>query len=133
MEKVLIIEDNAMMRLFLTNYLSNEYEVVTAQSPQEGMAVLSENAHEFSLVLADYYAPDTAEMKTLGNIKQSLGWRSIPMIILTDEDKSAQRLAAFEIGASDCLSKPFNPAELSMRMKGLARVEERPAVYRPVA
>ena len=133
MEKVLIIEDNAMMRLFLTNYLSHAYEVVTAQSPQEGMAVLDGKAHEFSLVLADYYAPGTSEMKILGNIKHSLGWQNIPMIILTDEDKSAQRIAAFELGASDCLSKPFNPAELAMRMKGLMSVVERPAVYRPVA
>ena len=133
MEKVLIIDDNAMMRLFLTNYLSNEYEVVTARSPQEGMAVLTGKAHEFSLVIADYYAPGSPEMKTLAHIKQSLGWQNIPMIILTDEDKSAQRIAAFELGATDCLSKPFNPTELSMRMRGLVRMEERPAVYRPVA
>lgn len=133
MEKVLIIEDNAMMRMFLANYLSAEYEVLTVQSPQEGMELVREKNEGFALVISDYYAPGTPELEALNKMENSLRWQGTPLVILTDEDKSAQRITALECGASDCLSKPFNPRELSMRIKGLIKAEQKQIVYRPVA
>lgn len=133
MEKILIIEDNTMMRLFLTNYLSNQFEVVTAENPQEGLSVLNEAASEFSLVISDYYASGSPEYKTLEHLHMVLRWQNVPLVILTDQDKSDQRIAAFEAGANDCLSKPFNPNELTLRIKGLVKPEQQKVVYRPVA
>lgn len=133
MERVLIIEDNVMMRLFLTNYLSHEYEVVVAQTPQEGMCLLNGRMDEFSLVISDYYAPDTPEAEAIGSISLALKWQNKPLIILTDQDKSNQRIGAFESGANDCISKPFNPMELTLRMKRLIAAEPEKIAYRPVA
>ncbi len=132
MEKVLIIEDNAMMRLFLSNYLSRNYEVTAVESPQQAKAVI--NSEEvFSLVLSDYYAANTEEHTVLKGIQTAMTWQGIPMVILTDEHKSEQRIAAFEMGAQDCVSKPFNPLELSLRLKTMIAQKETKMVYRPVA
>ena len=132
MEKVMIIEDNAMMRLFLTNYLSGSYEVETAQNPMEAMRKMSGVVNEYSLVISDYQQPGSNEMEALESLEMSMRWQNVPLIVLTDEDKSAERIIAFECGAADCLSKPFNPKELSMRMQSL--VKSSPVVkYRTVA
>eukprot|EP00188_Purpureofilum_apyrenoidigerum_P000853 Plantae.Rhodophyta-Purpureofilum_apyrenoidigerum.ctg14285.p2 GENE.Plantae.Rhodophyta-Purpureofilum_apyrenoidigerum.ctg14285~~Plantae.Rhodophyta-Purpureofilum_apyrenoidigerum.ctg14285.p2 ORF type:complete len:133 (-),score=9.12 Plantae.Rhodophyta-Purpureofilum_apyrenoidigerum.ctg14285:341-739(-) len=132
MEKVLIIEDNAMMRLFLSNYLSGSYEVTAVESPQQAQGIL--NSHEeWSLVLSDYYQVNSEEHNVLKDIQTTMAWRGTPMIILTDEHKSEQRIAAFKLGAQDCVSKPFNPMELSLRLKGVITKKAEKMVYRPVA
>lgn len=132
MEKVLIIEDNAMMRMFLSNYLSRSYEVTAVESPQQAQGIVN-SQEEFSLVLSDYYRSDSEEFKVLQSIQTAMTWQGVPMVILTDEHKSEQRIAAFELGAKDCVSKPFNPIELSLRLKGLMAQKEMKMVYRPVA
>ena len=132
MEKVLIIEDNAMMRLFLSNYLSRQYAVTAVGSPLQAENLVKE-ATDYSLVISDYYDAGTSEHVALGQIQTSMAWQGIPMVILTDEHKSEQRIAAFELGARDCVSKPFNPVELSLRIKGMISQKEVQAVYRPVA
>ena len=133
MEKVMIIENNAMMRLFLTNYLSGDYEVETAETPKEALNKMNGMVGSFSLVISDYQAPNSQEIKDLISLETALNWQNVPLVILTDEDKSDQRIAAFECGATDCLSKPFNPKELSMRLKGLTRANEKVNKYRKVA
>ncbi len=132
MEKVLIIEDNAMMRMFLSNYLSRSYEVTAVESPQQAQGIVN-SQEAFSLVLSDYYASGTEEHRILQTIQSAMAWQGVPMVILTDEHKSEQRIAAFEFGAQDCLSKPFNPLELSLRLKGIIAQKEMKMVYRPVA
>lgn len=132
MEKVLIIEDNAMMRLFLSNYLSRSYQVTAVESPQQALGIIN-SEEAFSLVLSDYYAPDSKEQKALKHLQSAMAWQGVPLVILTDEHKSEQRIAAFEFGAQDCVSKPFNPVELSLRLKGTVAQKEMKMVYRPVA
>jgi DNA-binding response OmpR family regulator len=130
MEKVLIIENNAMMRLFLSNYLSANYEVLAVESPKQALGV---NSQEFSLVLSDYHAPESEEYQDLQKLQASMAWQGIPIVVLTDEHKSEQRITAFKLGAQDCLSKPFNPVELSLRLQSLVSQKETKMVYRPVA
>ncbi|MCE7995575.1 MAG: response regulator transcription factor [Roseivirga sp.] len=132
MKKVLIIEDNVMMRLFLSNYLGNSYEVTAVESPQQAQGFIG-RAEEFSLVLSDYYAPASEEHIALKRVQTAMAWQGVPMVILTDEHKSEQRIAAFQFGAQDCVSKPFNPLELSLRLKSIVIKNDIKAVYRPVA
>lgn len=132
MEKVMIIEDNAMMRLFLSNYLSRNYEVTAVESPQQARSVINSDEN-YSLVLSDYYASDSEEHAVLKSIQSTMTWKGIPMVILTDEHKSEQRISAFKMGAQDCVSKPFNPLELSLRLKTMIAQKESKMVYRPVA
>lgn len=132
MEKVLIIEDNAMMRMFLSNYLSRSYEITAVKSPLHAQDLVHEE-DTFSLVLSDYHAPGSKEYTALSAIKTAMAWGGVPMVILTDEHKSEQRIAAFKLGAQDCVSKPFNPVELSLRLEGMITQKEVKMVYRPVA
>lgn len=132
MEKVLIIEDNEMMRLFLGNYLASSYEVTAVESPQQAQALIG-RAEGFSLVLSDYYAPFSEEHTALKSVQTAMEWQVVPIVILIDEHKNEQRIAAFKFEAQDCVSKPINPIELSLRLKAIVTQQEMKAVYRPVA
>ncbi len=128
MEKILIIEDNEMMRLFLANYFSSTHEVVTTESATS----FPDSLDHFSLIITDYHPKNTSGRASFIDLQRRAQWIGIPMIVLTDQDKSQERIDALEIGANDCLSKPFNPIELSRRVNGILHTIN-PAVYRPVA
>ncbi len=132
MEKVLIIENSHMMRLFLANHLGRDYEVTTVETTKEALQYLSEG-NTPQLIVADYYQKGSEQFQALERMKNHMKWRNIPMIVLADNDKSEQRLEAFSMGANDCLSKPFNPIELTFRAKNHSAKSEVQTQYRTVA
>jgi DNA-binding response OmpR family regulator len=113
---ILIIESNYAMRLFLHNYLSREYNVQSFSSFEE--AFENHEMHFFPEVIISNYCIED-EKNGLEILQNSLLLREKPLIMLTDEDKSAQRIEALKAGVSDCISKPFNPVELSVRINRL--------------
>ncbi len=60
-------------------------------------------------------------------------WRNIPLFMLTDQDKSSERIDAFSLGAKDTLSKPFNPKELVLRIDSILNISSSMAEIRTVA
>lgn len=116
MKKILIIEDNSMMRMFLSNYLGKNYLVKAVESPSEAIKLLSESDSHFDMVITDYIQQNSEEVQAIQALNLQLKWKSIPLFMLTDEDKSEQRIAAFSLGANETLSKPFNPKELNLRI-----------------
>jgi DNA-binding response OmpR family regulator len=131
MEKVLVIEDNRMMRLFLINYLGQHHDVSAVENPSEAIKWLESN--DATLIISDYYSKGTKEFNELNKVKSLSGWTNTPMIILTDSDKSEQRINALELGVADCLSKPFNPVELNLRVNSIKNINQLKVSYRPVA
>ncbi|MFY0594633.1 response regulator [Roseivirga sp.] len=118
MKKILIVEDNYMMRVFLLNYLGKTYDVAAVETPSEALALASQG-QQFDLVLSDYQKEHSEESEVLNALNLQLAWSSTSLFILTDEDKSDQRINALNTGAKDTLSKPFNPKELNLRINSL--------------
>ena len=112
MNRILLVEDNDMMRLFLSNYFSKHYDVFAFTNLDLAIEWLkNENVH---LILVDF--PHERNVAKLMKLSLTANKKIIPMLILTDNDKSEQRIQAFQWGAKDSLSKPFNPVELMMRV-----------------
>jgi DNA-binding response OmpR family regulator len=132
MEKILIIEDNEMMRLFLASYFSKNYEVTTAETPAQANKIIEDGA-DFALIMADYQPKETTARAEFNLFHLKMKARNIPVVILTDNDKSDQRIDSLSLGIEDCLSKPFNPIELSMRVEQLAIKDNYRIQYRTVA
>lgn len=102
-----------MMRLFLLNLLGREYHVHAVSNLQEAINWLKSN--DSNLILGgftEFQLPAEADM--LGRYAQA---KNTPWIVLTEQDKSDQRIKAFSWGAKDCVSKPFNPVELRLRIQ----------------
>lgn len=114
MKTILLIEDHDLMRMFLVNFIGKDHQVYSVKSPQEAVDWL--RIANVDLILSDYPSSSHFENQ-MRALQASADEKAIPMMILTDEDKSEQRIQAFNWGAKDSLSKPFNPVELKIRIK----------------
>jgi DNA-binding response OmpR family regulator len=113
MKTILLIEDHELMRLFLVNYLNSEYEVISVATTKEANAWIK--YQHADLILADF--PKNEDSLEMDLLQDQIQGSLTNLVIITDQDKSEQRIKALQWGAKDCLSKPFNPVELKLRIK----------------
>ena len=110
---LLLVEDDAAMRKFLRTFLIGAgYRVEEAASAQE--AVLLAPQCLPSLVILDLGLPDLDGQELLRQLRE---WFTAPIIILSVRDQDAQKVAAFDSGADDYLTKPFSTSELLARIR----------------
>jgi DNA-binding response OmpR family regulator len=113
MKTILLIEDHDLMRLFLVNYLSSEYEVYSVATIKEANTWIK--YQHADLILADF--PKNEDTLEMNRLQTQIQGTQTNLVVLSDQDKSEQRIKALQWGAKDCLSKPFNPVELKLRIK----------------
>jgi len=117
--KVLIAEDEPMMLAALKhNLVSEGYEVVAAIDGRE--ALEKYQAERPDLIITDILMPYTSGLELIGVVKSGSG-KKIPVIVLSAMGQEATVLEAFQLGADDFITKPFNPLELNMRVRRLLK------------
>jgi DNA-binding response OmpR family regulator len=115
--KILIAEDEAMMLAALEKNLTDEgYEVIAVQDGSEALKVLETVTPD--LILTDIMMPYTSGMELIGVVKSNSD-KAIPIIVLSAMGQESVVMDAFQLGADDFITKPFNPTELSVRVKRL--------------
>lgn len=116
-ETVLIIEDNPSLLSFLMEKLGDKFNVVGAVNGKEGLKVVRES--NFDLVVCDYMMPEMDGMETLKRLKTDMATSTIPVIVLTAISNEEKVAEAFELGADDYITKPFNINNLAIRIENL--------------
>ena len=125
---ILIIEDEASLRRFLTPTLGNQgYQVLQAATASEGMAMA--RTHNPDLVLLDLGLPDQDGLTVLEDIR---AWSRRPVIILSARNQERTKVKALDLGADDYLAKPFGAAELLARIRVALRHSVQSANPQPV-
>ncbi|OTW84744.1 DNA-binding response regulator [Bacillus thuringiensis serovar cameroun] len=116
MKKVLIIEDEKIIREAVSQYFSHDgYEVVTAGDGQIGLDMFA--AHEdISLIILDIMLPVMDGWSVCRRIRKN---STVPIILLTARSDEDDTLLGFELGADDYVTKPFKPSILLARAKRL--------------
>ncbi len=114
---LLIVEDNADIRAFLSENLRASYEIQEAEDGLEGY----EKALAYSpdLVLADISMPRMDGIEMCGKIKSDIQTSHIPVILLTARTSLIFKIDGLETGADDYITKPFNMRLLATRIKNL--------------
>ena len=127
-EKILIIEDEKLIRMTLRERLTREgYQVVEAGSGEEGLRSLDEE--EADLVLLDYKLPDTDGVEVLRHIRE-MG-RDTAVILMTAFSTVTSAVEAIKLGAYDYLDKPVDhEALLTVMGKALETTRLRREVRR---
>ena len=113
----LIIDDEIQIRRLLRMALESKgYTVRDAENGQVGLqeAVF----HKPDVILLDLGLPDMDGVEVLKRLRE---WSSVPVLILSVRDQEAVKLAAFDAGADDYVSKPFSTAELIARLTAIQR------------
>ncbi|HET9298971.1 MAG TPA: sigma-54 dependent transcriptional regulator [Candidatus Polarisedimenticolaceae bacterium] len=127
-EKILIIEDEKLIRMTLRERLSREgYQVLEAGRGEEGLRTLDEE--EADLVLLDYKLPDTDGVEVLRRIRE-MG-RDTAVILMTAFSTVTSAVEAIKLGAYDYLDKPVDhEALLTVMGKALETTRLRREVRR---
>lgn len=118
MKKILLVDDKASIGKVLSVYLGRENELICCTDAVEAMEWLNGDNIP-SLIITDIYMPHISGNEFLTYLKSNELWKDIPVVILSAEDSSTERIRLFEAGAADYIQKPFNPMELKLRVKRL--------------
>lgn len=123
MKKILyIVEDNRMMREFLLNFLSSDYELHVFDTGQKMLQAL-ESGLIPDLIMLDYGLEGYNGHDLLSEIRSTDSLGQLPVIFLSGERKSDVKIQCLQDGADDFINKPFNPIELKLRVgKALSRI-----------
>ncbi len=115
--RVLVVEDDALTRRLLVTILENDgYEVLDAA---DGPAAI-DAAPRFKpdLALLDGGLPGVSGAEVARRLRQS---NDLPIIFVTAADSAEEVRDAFKMGADDYIVKPFDPEELSWRVRAVLR------------
>lgn len=110
-KKILSAEDSPATQKFISFTLKYKgYEVVTANDGIEALEKLSQD--KFDLIILDIMMPRMNGLEVLKEVKTKTPFKDIPIVMLTSEKGDADRQKALELGATNFLTKPFQPPEL---------------------
>ena len=73
------------------------------------------------LILADLNMPNLSGKEFLRTLRSSSYYRKIPVVILSAENESNERIACLNMGADDFIEKPFNPVEVLTKINVILR------------
>ncbi len=114
-QKVLIVEDEARMRILISDYLKREgFEILEAGDGQEALDVFEQN--DVDIVVLDIMLPKYDGWAVCRNIRKS---SNVPVVMLTARSEESDELFGFELGADEYITKPFSPKILVARIKAL--------------
>ncbi len=118
---ILVVDDDEGIRSLIKQYLNeNDFLVTTSDSAENAEEKIS--IIKFDLIVLDVMM---AGKSGLDFIKQNKSKIDTPIILLTAKGEAENRVEGLEIGADDYLPKPFEPKELTLRIKNILNKTKR--------
>ena len=110
--KVLVVDDSRSTREFIVAALEqlDGFEVVESGSGFEALKVLPR--HRFDLIITDINMPDINGLELISFLKKNPNYRETPLFIISTEGSEVDRNRGLALGASEYLTKPFDPDAL---------------------
>jgi two-component system OmpR family response regulator len=122
--RILLVEDEARIALFITRGLSAEGHTVEHASTAAEGAVLA-GAHSYDLIILDLMLPDGHGRDVLTVIREAD--TEVPVIVVSALGETDDKVQLLDLGADDYLVKPFEFAELAARVRAASRHGNRTA------
>ncbi len=120
---VLVVEDDPRMRKYLRDTLGDQHlRVVETQTGSE--ALMQAGTHNPDLVVLDFGLPDMDGIEVTKKLRE---WTAIPILIVSARHEEFEKVAAFDAGANDYVTKPFSTGELLARIRVWLRETQRAA------
>lgn len=114
---MLLVEDNAELRIFLRSIFSPEYRIVEAADGMEGC----DKALKFlpDIIISDVMMPEKDGIAMTRELRADMTTSHIPIVLLTAKSSIESKLEGLEYGADDYITKPFSATYLKARVKNL--------------
>jgi signal transduction histidine kinase len=118
---ILIVDDNSLNRKLLARALTDQgHRFAMAENGRQALGLLNSEQADgvplFDVVLLDILMPEMDGYQTLQQIKNDSSLAHLPVIMISALDEMESVIRSIEMGATDYLPKPFNPALLNARI-----------------
>ncbi len=117
--KILTVDDDPDILDVLNLSLSEYYQVFQAKDGKSGLEFIQQKMPD--LVICDYMMPVMNGRELCKMLKKDILLRHIPVIMLTGKGEVHDRISGIEAGADEYMIKPFDPAELIVRIKSILK------------
>ena len=115
--RILIVDDDPDIRNILNLLLRREYETAEAANGRDAVAYMQDH-RDTDLIILDVMMPGMDGIETCEKIRE---FSNVPILFLTAKSAERDRLAAYQSGGDDFLSKPVSQPELLAKVKSLLR------------
>lgn len=119
LSSILIVEDNAEVRTFITSIFQDKYNVFNAENGEDAIEIT--RTHEIDLIISDVMMPVMDGMEMCNEIKTNIKTSHIPVILLTAKTSHEDQKSGYQIGADAYITKPFDANILEVRVVNLLK------------
>ncbi len=116
--KVLVVEDNAELKIYIYNNLVDKYEVRDASNGREALQVI-ESGWMPDMIVTDLMMPEMDGIELINHIRNDFETSHIPIIMITAKHEDDTHLKAMKYGADGYIAKPFTMELLLVRIDNM--------------
>lgn len=124
---LLIVEDNADIRLYIEESLHEDYRIIQACNGREGMEQAFSKVPD--IIVSDIMMPEMDGIKMTHILKEDIRTSHIPIILLTAKTSVNDQEEGYNSGADSYLTKPFSAKLLHSRIRNILSGRRRLADY----
>ena len=115
-QKILIADDSEMNRALLIDILEEQYDVAEAENGVKAISLLSRHRTDYSLLLLDIMMPEMDGFEVLAYINKYHWNDTFAVIMISADDSPANIKRAYDLGAFDYISRPFDSTIVQRRI-----------------
>lgn len=119
---ILVVEDQDEVRAYLSSELSRSFRIITANNGSKGVEMARSMVPD--LILSDLMMPVMGGLEFAEIMKNDPATDHIPFVMLTARGETGDIIEALETKVDSYLTKPFNPAELTLRINNLIQLKQ---------
>jgi two-component system chemotaxis response regulator CheY len=117
---LLALDDELSILKILDFYFGKTYNVISKTDGNSALEWMQQGQLP-DVIIADVNMPDMNGMEFISQIRNSGFFKDIPLIILSGNEGTSDKIKCLNAGADDYLVKPFNPEELEARITNILR------------
>jgi two-component system phosphate regulon response regulator PhoB len=130
-DRILVVEDEKDVRDMIRIHLKAAgFDVLEAHNGAEGLAIAKQDLP--AVIILDLMMPEMSGVEVCRALRRNPTTSRIPILMLTAKSMENDKVAGFECGADDYVTKPFSPRELVLRVRAVARRQQDQGVAKPI-
>lgn len=122
-KKVLIVEDEELIRKFFIEILEYKYEVLVAENGDQGIKMAEEEVPD--MILLDIMMPQMDGFEVCTMLRKDKKFEKTIIVMVTGLSDRDSKMKALKMGADDIIAKPFNPIDVRTKVQLMFRLRDR--------
>ena len=114
--KILIADDSEMNRLFLNDMLGDKFQIIEATNGRQALDIIEKFGTSLDVVLLDIVMPEMDGFSVLAEMNRTKWIDKVPVIMISSENAVSYIHRAYELGAVDYITRPFDEIVVKKRV-----------------